>query len=100
MAVAAEIQSITAVRGITQRDLATMTGLSQNYISTRLRNDLPLDLGDVETICKALGLGDPAVFIAAADDRWGDEMEVRISKDDFRLAAKRGKRRTDDDHDE
>ena len=98
-AVAAEVQSVIAVRGITQRDLARMTGLSQNYISTRLRNELPLDLGDMEMICKALGLGDPAQFIVTADERWGDEMEVLLMQDDFQLAAKRGQRRDDDSDD-
>lgn len=35
--------------------LAAMTGISQNYVAKRLRDEAPFTLNDVERICEVLG---------------------------------------------
>ncbi|WP_258229131.1 helix-turn-helix domain-containing protein [Arthrobacter sp. HMWF013] len=42
--------------GITKAKRATATGLSRNYVSKRLRDEVPFTLNDVETICNVLGI--------------------------------------------
>lgn len=37
--------------------LALASGLSQNYLSKRLRNELPFTLNDIDKISQALGVG-------------------------------------------
>jgi transcriptional regulator with XRE-family HTH domain len=42
--------------GVTKAALATATGLSRNYLSKRLRDEVPFTLNDVEVICEVLGI--------------------------------------------
>ena len=35
--------------------LAGLTGMSQNYIAKRLRDEAPFTINDIENICNALG---------------------------------------------
>jgi transcriptional regulator with XRE-family HTH domain len=44
--------------------LAAATGLSQNYLSKRLRDELPFTLNDVERIAKALDI-DATILVLA-----------------------------------
>jgi transcriptional regulator with XRE-family HTH domain len=45
--------------------LASLTGKSQNYIATRLRDEAPFTVNDIETICEALGEDVAQLWIAA-----------------------------------
>lgn len=45
-------------QNLTQRDLATKTSLSQNYLSKRLRDLVSFTLNDLETIAPILGVTD------------------------------------------
>jgi transcriptional regulator with XRE-family HTH domain len=44
--------------------LAAATGLSQNYLSKRLRDELPFTLNDIDRIAVALGI-DPTLLTLA-----------------------------------
>ncbi|GAA3404979.1 helix-turn-helix domain-containing protein [Pseudarthrobacter polychromogenes] len=51
--------------------LANLTGVSQNYIASRLRDESPFTVNDIENICKALG-EDPGSLWAAAIQHLGE----------------------------
>lgn len=44
--------------------LAAKTGLSQNYLSKRLRNELPFTLNDIDRIAKALEIDATVLALA------------------------------------
>lgn len=53
-------------RGVSQRQLAEMTGISQAMLSKSVGTDKkPVDANDIDLICTALSL-DPAELIATA----------------------------------
>lgn len=47
--------------GVTITALAQATGVSRNYLSKRLRNEVPFTLNDVEAISRVLRMGPPAM---------------------------------------
>jgi hypothetical protein len=44
-----------------------MTGMSQNYIATRLRDEAAFTISDIQKICDALGEDYRTLFMAATD---------------------------------
>lgn len=44
---------------VTISALAEAAGLSRNYLSKRLRDEVPFTLNDVEVICDVLGIAPP-----------------------------------------
>lgn len=50
-------------RNLSGTRLAALAGMSQSYVSHRLRNQAPFTLNDIEAICEALGR-DPLLFCA------------------------------------
>ena len=53
-AVAAEIRAAMGRHRVSGNQLATMTGISQNYIAKRLRDEASFTVNDIERICNAL----------------------------------------------
>jgi transcriptional regulator with XRE-family HTH domain len=51
-------------RWLSGAKLAQATGLSQNYLSKRLRDELPFTLNDLDRIGRALGI-DPSILALA-----------------------------------
>ncbi len=64
-AVTAQIRSVLAIRRMRQSALATRMGVTEVWLSRRLREVQALSLDDVERICAALRV-EPAELIAAA----------------------------------
>lgn len=54
-AIAAQVREAMARHRISAARLAPLVGVSQSYLSKRLRDEVPLTLNDVESICLALG---------------------------------------------
>jgi transcriptional regulator with XRE-family HTH domain len=54
-AVAAEIRAAMGRHRVSGNQLAAMTGISQNYIAKRLRDEASFTVNDIERICDALG---------------------------------------------
>lgn len=50
-------------RNLSGTRLAALAGMSQSYVSHRLRDQAPFTLNDIEAICEALGR-DPLLFCA------------------------------------
>ncbi|MFH5879799.1 helix-turn-helix domain-containing protein [Arthrobacter sp. NA-172] len=53
-ATSAEVRATMARQRVSGAQLAFRAGVSQSYLSKRLRDDLPFTLNDIEAICKAL----------------------------------------------
>lgn len=53
-AVAAEIRAAMGRHRKSGLQLATATGLSQNYLAKRLRDEAPFTINDIEKICTVL----------------------------------------------
>lgn len=70
-AVAAQIRSVLNIRQIRQSVLARRMGVTEVWLSRRLREIQPLSLSDVDAICHALNV-EPTDMIAAAVEgaRW------------------------------
>lgn len=64
-AVAAQIRSLLGVRMLRQSQLASRMGVTEVWLSRRLREVQPMSLDDVERIAQALDLA-PAELIASA----------------------------------
>lgn len=64
-AVAAQVRSVLAIRQIRQATLAKRMGVTEVWLSRRLREVQPMSLDDVEAMCQALDM-EPADMIAAA----------------------------------
>jgi transcriptional regulator with XRE-family HTH domain len=64
-AVAAQIRSLLGVRMLRQSQLATRMGVTEVWLSRRLREVQPMSLDDVERIAQALEVT-PAELIASA----------------------------------
>lgn len=65
-AVAAEVRAAMGRRMVTQAQLATRTGMSQSYLSKRLRDEASFTTHDVEVIAEVLGEDLAALVVAAA----------------------------------
>lgn len=57
--VSAHIRMVMEREGVTKTALAKASGLSRNYLSKRLLDEVPLTLNDVEAVCAALGIEVP-----------------------------------------
>lgn len=55
IAFAAEIRAAMGRHRFSGNQLAAATGMSQNYMAKRLRDEAPFTLNDIEKICDALG---------------------------------------------
>lgn len=53
-AVSAEVRAVMGRHRISGNQLAALTGVSQNYIASRLRDESPFTVNDIENICQAL----------------------------------------------
>ena len=53
-AVSAEVRAAMGRHRISGAQLAALLGVSQNYIATRLRDESPFTINDIENICIAL----------------------------------------------
>lgn len=67
-AVAAEVRAVMGRHWISGTQLAGRIGVSQTYLSKRLRNDAAFTLNDLSAICEALN-EDVFQLIATARDR-------------------------------
>lgn len=54
VAVAAEVRAAMGRQRVSGIQLAAMTGISQNYVAKRLRDEAPFTLNDIERICEVL----------------------------------------------
>jgi len=66
IAVAAEVRAAMGRRRVSGIQLASLTGISQNYIAKRLRDEAPFTLNDIERICIALEENYLELMVAAA----------------------------------
>lgn len=64
-AVAAELRAAIARRSITQRQLASASGMSANYLNARLRGRRPFTVEELFTVSSVLKLS-PATILRAA----------------------------------
>lgn len=53
--------------GMTQNQLAALTGVSQSQLSKQLRGTRAINMDELDTICKALRLEMPALIESAED---------------------------------
>jgi len=70
--VSAEIRARMAALRLSGKSLAGQVGMSQNYLATRLRDEKPFTLDDLEAIVLALDIDSTEVFIADAISRHSD----------------------------
>ena len=86
--ITAEIRARMAAQRISGKALAEQIGVSQNYFATRLRDEKPFTLDDLDRIVQVIaGEADPHVFIQQAHERQGEAVG-NLSLDEFMLAAK------------
>jgi transcriptional regulator with XRE-family HTH domain len=71
-AVSSEVRAAMGRHRISGMQLANLTGVSQNYIASRLRDESPFTVNDIENICKALG-EDPGPLWASAIQHLGEQ---------------------------
>lgn len=55
-AFSAQVRLVIERQGITKEALAAATGVSRNYLSKRLRDEVAFTLNDVEALCRVLGI--------------------------------------------
>lgn len=99
----AEINAWMRRRGLSQRQLAEKTGISQGMLSKTIgTNKQPLDANDIDLICAALSI-DPADLIVAASKALklsANPHNVKNAETDLALAAKKREPRNRDAHEE
>ena len=99
----AEINGWMKRRGLSQRQLAENTGISQGMLSKTIgTNRQPLDANDIDLICTVLDI-EPADLILAASRalKLSDSPHTVDSPDtDLALAAKKREARNHDAHEE
>lgn len=105
--VARAVERLLDARGISDRQIASQIGRSQNYVSIRLRGESSFSLTDIEDIADALGF-DAGSFLAGVSEGGRtvtDAMDVSDvhgvdegKKSTYGLAALRGKRKADEPH--
>lgn len=71
IAVAAEVRAAMGRRRVSGIQLAALTGISQNYIAKRLRDEAPFTLNDIEQICRALDENYLELMVTAASKAEG-----------------------------
>jgi transcriptional regulator with XRE-family HTH domain len=77
--ISAEIRARMAARRISGKQLAALAGMSQNYLATRLRDEKPFTLDDVETLMDHLAENEePAEFMARASSNHGEEVWIAM----------------------
>lgn len=64
-AVSDEVRATLARQNMLIKDLAAQSGISPGYLGKRLRNEAPLNLNDLESICETFGK-DVLGFMSAA----------------------------------
>jgi len=67
VAVAAEVRAAMGRARVSGNQLSKLTGMSQNYIATRLRDEAAFTISDIQRICDALEEDYRALFLAATD---------------------------------
>jgi len=70
--VSAEVRAAMGRHRVSGMQLAGLTGMSQNYIAKRLRDEAPFTVNDIENICNALG-EDPGQLWTNAVSHLGDK---------------------------
>lgn len=78
-AASAEIRADLGRLQWTQTDLAERVGKSKNYINTRLRDEAPLNINDIEEIGRALGRSPGDLFRAAVENYERRQREARAA---------------------
>jgi transcriptional regulator with XRE-family HTH domain len=68
-AVAAEIRAAMGRQRKSGLQLAAATGLSQNYLAKRLRDEAPFTINDIEKICTVLDEDFATLMASAATHR-------------------------------
>lgn len=92
--VSAEVRARMAARRLSGKSLAAMVGMSQNYLATRLRDEKPFSLDDLDALLVHLDEGrDAWEFMRAAQDNHSDRvseetMLAAVSQADYMLAAR------------
>lgn len=71
-AVSAEVRAAMGRHRMSGMTLAGLTGMSQNYIAKRLRDEAPFTINDIENICNALG-EDPGQLWTSAVAHLGEQ---------------------------
>ena len=66
-AVARALADAREEKGITQSELADMTGISQSQLSKQLRGLRAINLDEIRLICNALGISMASIFQKADD---------------------------------
>ncbi|AYR00921.1 hypothetical protein PP636_gp52 [Arthrobacter phage Hestia] len=64
-AVSAQVRAALARQRISVKELAARAGLTESYLGKRLRDDAPMTINDLESVCAALGEDVQAFFVAA-----------------------------------
>lgn len=96
------VERLLDARGISDRQIATMIGRSQNYVSIRLRGEAPLSISDIEDIADALGInaGSFLAGVSEGGSSVADDNVFQIRGEERRRvekqAAKRGRRKVDE----
>jgi transcriptional regulator with XRE-family HTH domain len=66
-AVSAEVRAALARQRMSVRKLARAAGLTESYLGKRLRDDAPMTINDLESVCAALGEDVEDFFTAAIE---------------------------------
>ena len=72
LALASRLNAIKDERGLSQRGLAALTGLSQAYMARVLRGDANIGLGMLLVIARAVG-EDPLTLISPIEDKLSEK---------------------------
>ena len=81
-AASAEIRAELGRLQWTQTDLAEKVGKSKNYINTRMRDEAPLNINDIEEIGRVLGRSPGDLFRAAVESQERRSREARAAGQD------------------
>lgn len=77
--ISAEIRARMAARRISGKQLAALAGMSQNYLATRLRDEKPFTLDDVEMLMDHLAENEePADFMTRASSNHIEEVWIAM----------------------
>lgn len=77
--VSAEVRARMAALRTSGKSLAAQVGMSQNYLATRLRDEKPFTLDDLEAVILALDHDSTEGFIADALARHGDAVWAELT---------------------
>ena len=82
--ISAEVRAIMASRRVTAVELAPELGRSQNYLSKRLRDELPFNVTDLERLGEFFGIAADELVSRAVMNHAGEvtaEPRKRVSND-------------------